>query len=126
MSTASSAGKVLPAQLAFLTIYNPAFVDSDETEYEQIFFHYSSDQSVRKHEDRPDAHNKGSTKADEDVKNEQLRQVGLARGMVDFAKYVRSALASQISPLTSSAAISPMAPLSVQSRPRSPGLSYTR
>ncbi|KPI38747.1 uncharacterized protein AB675_5893 [Cyphellophora attinorum] len=89
MSSVSSAGKVLPAQLAFLTIYNPAFGDSDETEYEQIFFHYSNDQHVRKHQtlfkDRPDTHNKAATEVIEAVKNEQLRQVGLARGMVDFA-----------------------------------------
>ena len=33
--------RVVPAQLSFLAIYNPALGDSDETFHKQIVFYYS-------------------------------------------------------------------------------------
>lgn len=75
--------KVVPAQLSFLAVYNPSLGTSDETFHQQIVVYYSraakapsklsnehakSEQELREHE------------------NEKLRQVGLAQGMVGFAK----------------------------------------
>ncbi|KAJ5774561.1 hypothetical protein N7457_009457, partial [Penicillium paradoxum] len=74
---------VIPAQLAYLAIYNPTLGPTDETIADQIVF-YTSKSS---HERRTD----GST-AEEDISqspedegNERLRQIGLAQGMVNFA-----------------------------------------
>jgi hypothetical protein len=90
MSTSSPQRGVVPAQLSYLTIYNPAFGDSDETAYEQIFYFYSrSDherqETAHKIPDRSAGHDRQPTSG-EDAKNERLRQVGLARGLVEFAK----------------------------------------
>ena len=80
----------MPAQLAYLTIYNPAFGDTDETAYEQIFYYYSrkgneDKEKIQTPQEKFDSPEGGQT-SEEDEKNEQLRQVGLARGMVEFAK----------------------------------------
>ena len=78
---------VIPAQLSFLTIFNPSLGRTDETLHEQIVF-YSSKQSRT----RPSrsAHRDGDTEDRERLENEneKLRQVGLAQGMVSFAKWV--------------------------------------
>lgn len=89
MSSSNSQRGVVPAQLAYLTIYNPAFGDTDETAYEQIFYYYSREESQKQHTQRaPSAQNDSGAKppSEEEQKNERLRQVGLARGMVEFAK----------------------------------------
>jgi hypothetical protein len=76
--------------LAYLTIYNPAFGETDETAYEQIFFYYSRTDAERQERFRksPEQSKTAEDKQDssEDEKNERLRQVGLARGVVEFAK----------------------------------------
>ncbi|CAN9274467.1 unnamed protein product [Alternaria alternata] len=80
-STAGS--KVIPAQLSFLAIYNPSLGRSDETFDQQIVFYYSKAAKTRsKLRD-------GDTEREEELReqeNEKLRQVGLAQGMVGFAK----------------------------------------
>ena len=68
--------RVVPAQLSFLAIYNPSLGDSDETFHKQIVFYYSKA-----------AANPGKdTDALREEENEKLRQVGLAQGMVGFAR----------------------------------------
>lgn len=90
MSTSTPSRGVVPAQLAYLTIYNPAFGDTDETAYEQIFYYYSRKDNERQEKARSSQGNTGGYEdgetAQEDEKNARLRQVGLARGMVEFAK----------------------------------------
>lgn len=90
MSTLSSQRGVVPAQLAYLTIYNPAYGDSDETAYEQIFYYYSrSDQERQETDHKSPERSTGQERkqsSGQAEKNERLRQVGLARGMVEFAK----------------------------------------
>ena len=89
MSSSNSQRGVVPAQLAYLTIYNPAFGDTDETAYEQIFYYYSREESQRQETQRASGgQNDTGAKppSEEEDKNERLRQVGLARGMVEFAK----------------------------------------
>ncbi|KAH7389702.1 hypothetical protein DE146DRAFT_725495 [Phaeosphaeria sp. MPI-PUGE-AT-0046c] len=75
--------KVVPAQLSFLAVYNPSLGTSDETFHQQIVFYYSKAAKARsKLKD-------GDTKAEQALReqeNEKLRQVGLAQGMVGFAK----------------------------------------
>ncbi|KAH7094434.1 hypothetical protein FB567DRAFT_556055 [Paraphoma chrysanthemicola] len=75
--------KVVPAQLSFLAVYNPSLGTSDETFHEQIVFYYSKAAKVRSRLGH------GDTRAAEELReqeNEKLRQVGLAQGMVGFAK----------------------------------------
>lgn len=75
--------KVVPAQLSFLAVYNPSLGTSDETFHQQIVFYYSKAAKARSKLSH------GDTKAAAELReqeNEKLRQVGLAQGMVGFAK----------------------------------------
>jgi len=80
----SDLDSVIPAQLSFLAIYNPTLGPTDETLEDQIVFHTS-----RADNQRSDS----STAANDDGKlsdigkNERLRQIGLAQGMVSFARW---------------------------------------
>ncbi|KAF4313387.1 vacuolar fusion protein [Botryosphaeria dothidea] len=68
------AARVVPAQLAFLAIFCPYLADNDDAFREQLVFYYSN-KATRRNED--DKH---------DDENERLRQIGLAQGMIDFAR----------------------------------------
>ncbi|KAF2845764.1 hypothetical protein T440DRAFT_558688 [Plenodomus tracheiphilus IPT5] len=75
--------RVVPAQLSFLAIYNPSLGRSDETFHKQIVFYYSKAAKTRS------KLNNGDTQKEEELReqeNEKLRQVGLAQGMVGFAR----------------------------------------
>ncbi|WPH01080.1 Vacuolar fusion protein CCZ1-like protein [Acrodontium crateriforme] len=80
--------RVVPAQLAFLAIYNPSLGPTDDTFRDQLLFYYSRSA----HEARVAA--KRGPRRDETVdparlreaENEKLRQIGLAQGMVNFAR----------------------------------------
>lgn len=75
---------VVPAQLATLSIYNPSLGTTDETVRDQILYYYTRTQRERNEANRND----GSSNSDEseEEENQKLRQIGLAQGMVDFAK----------------------------------------
>ncbi|KAG9190474.1 hypothetical protein G6011_08562 [Alternaria panax] len=75
--------KVVPAQLSFLAIYNPSLGTSDETFDQQIVFYYSKAAKTRSKLKDGDAQRAEELREQE---NEKLRQVGLAQGMVGFAK----------------------------------------
>jgi hypothetical protein len=75
-------GKVVPAQLSFLAIYNPSLGITDETFENQILFWWSKASRQRKR----NAHDPQLFKLSQEQENEKLRQIGLAQGMVDFAK----------------------------------------
>ena len=75
--------RVVPAQLSFLAIYNPALGTSDETFEDQIVFYYSKAAKARARIDGRDAQVESELQEQE---NEKLRQVGLAQGMVGFAR----------------------------------------
>ncbi|KAF2142609.1 uncharacterized protein K452DRAFT_297865 [Aplosporella prunicola CBS 121167] len=81
-AAAQAAAKVVPAQLAFLAIYNPCLGRTDETFRDQLVFYYSKNSRPRRRDDAQpaDAHD------DSDDINEQLRQIGLAQGVVNFAQ----------------------------------------
>ncbi|KAF2622275.1 hypothetical protein BU25DRAFT_214053 [Macroventuria anomochaeta] len=75
--------RVVPAQLSFLAIYSPSLGDSDETFHRQIVFYYA--RAAKKREKLSTGH----AQPEEDLReeeNEKLRQVGLAQGMVGFAR----------------------------------------
>jgi First Longin domain of INTU, CCZ1 and HPS4 len=80
---AEQAPKVVPAQLGFLAIYNPSLGTTDETIENQIVYYSSSDLP---HRSRQRALQKPDDDALREEHNEQLRQIGLAQGMVEFGR----------------------------------------
>lgn len=82
------ASSVIPAQLAFLAIYNPTLGPTDETFADQLVFWYSRKASEARRADKAkDAAGDARRKAaDKEEENERLRQIGLAQGMIGFAK----------------------------------------
>ncbi|KAE8388549.1 hypothetical protein BDV23DRAFT_173833 [Aspergillus alliaceus] len=79
----SDFASVVPAQLAFLTIYNPLLGSTDETIHDQVVFYTSrSDRLQRGERSATQNDDKGSS----DEWNKRLRQIGLAQGMVSFAR----------------------------------------
>lgn len=87
MSSPQWQTQVVPARLSFLAIYNPSLGLTDETFKEQAVFYYSRKAhearlAVRK-KARSDAGDGGALREEE---NEKLRQIGLAQGMIDFAR----------------------------------------
>ncbi|PCH05085.1 Protein of unknown function DUF1712 [Penicillium occitanis (nom. inval.)] len=80
---------VIPAQLGFLTIYNPSLGTTDETLQDQIVFYYSSSQQGSRSSNSPNASSTSPATEQHNSKddtNERLRKIGLAQGMVNFAK----------------------------------------
>ncbi|KAF2013699.1 hypothetical protein BU24DRAFT_351182 [Aaosphaeria arxii CBS 175.79] len=88
--SSTSVPKVVPAQLSFLAIYNPALSSSDEDVHQQIvFYHSKSAKSKSKSKTRGKAARQEQDKDhQQSIENndEKLLQVGLAQGMVDFAR----------------------------------------
>ena len=83
-SSARSTISAIPAQLAYLTIYNPSLARTDEQLEDQVVYYTSKrSRSRRKHRRNTGLDDVG----DGDRKDEKLRQIGLAQGMVEFAKY---------------------------------------
>jgi hypothetical protein len=76
--------KAVPAQLGFLAIYNPSLGTTDETLENQIVY-YSSTES-RSAIPRSQLDTKAIQDAIREQNNEQLRQIGLAQGMVEFGR----------------------------------------
>ena len=74
---------VKPAEVSILALYNPSLGRSDETLHDQILYYYASDAYVpKKRTDEP------SGDRERTERNERLRQIGLAQGLVEFGKCV--------------------------------------
>ena len=73
---------IVPASLSFLAIYNPSLSKSDDTFHEQIVYYYSRSKNARRSGKVDD----GAGEDSREDKNEKERQIGLAQGMVSFAK----------------------------------------
>jgi len=100
MTSPIPSSSIIPAHLNFLAIYNPSLGPTDETFADQLVFYYSraaheARVAARKRSGRYDAlptdgaregDGAREEKQDREEQNEQLRQIGLAQGMVDFAK----------------------------------------
>ncbi|KAJ5408382.1 hypothetical protein N7509_002265 [Penicillium cosmopolitanum] len=78
----SDSDSVIPAQLSFLAIYNPTLGPTDETLEDQIVF-YTSRADLQREDDSATTESGGKLEGND--KNERLRQIGLAQGMVNFA-----------------------------------------
>jgi len=90
MSSSLERAGVVPATLSFLAVYNPTLSSSDETFEDQIVYYYSK---PRDHPGRGrDGKDASEAKETKEEKDEKLRQIGLAQGMVSFAKYSSIAL----------------------------------
>ena len=75
--------RAVPAQLGFLAIYNPSLGTTDETVANQIVYYSTPrlrERSTSRSAQRPD------DDAAREENNEQLRQIGLAQGMVEFGR----------------------------------------
>ena len=81
---ASAAPRIIPAQLSFLTIFNPSLGATEETLQDQIVFYYSREAYLRKK--KSEAHDVGDNRNLQDEENEKQRQIGLAQGMINFAR----------------------------------------
>jgi len=83
MSDFASRSGVVPAQLSFLAIYNPSLGSSDESLHDQVVFYSSKASRARSGRK---TNNEGDDQGQHEEENEKLRQIGLAQGMVEFAK----------------------------------------
>lgn len=83
MSSAVNRARVTPASLTFLAIYNPSLSDDEDSLQDQIVYYYSSKEKGQK---RRVPSGDGSTEQSREDLNERLRQIGLAQGMIEFAK----------------------------------------
>jgi len=86
MATLASSGPatIVPAQLGFLTLFNPSLGITDETLDDQIVYYASVNTQAngRRHRHR----GKPIVSVSQAERNERLRQIGLAQGMVEFSK----------------------------------------
>ncbi|KAI1501500.1 hypothetical protein F5X99DRAFT_201714 [Biscogniauxia marginata] len=75
---------VVPAQLGFLSIFNPSLGSTDETIDDQIVYYASvnTQSPKRRHRSRgnPTDH------ISQEERNERLRQIGLAQAMIEFSR----------------------------------------
>ncbi|KAI0170840.1 hypothetical protein BJ166DRAFT_205118 [Pestalotiopsis sp. NC0098] len=79
---------VVPAQLGFLAIFNPSLGATDETLDDQIVYYASvSSQQQNPTRKRHRGSKSRPTEAlSQDERNERLRQIGLAQGMIEFGR----------------------------------------
>lgn len=79
----SGLATVVPAQVSFLAIYNPLLGPTDESIHQQVVYYTRTPDHLRK-SDIPSSDTDVKERRDE--ANEKLRQIGLAQGMVSFAR----------------------------------------
>lgn len=89
----SSPAAIVPAQVGFLAIFNPSLGHSDATLDDQIVYYSSVDSSSNKRrrstanvEARRGSVARPTENLPQAERNERLRQIGLAQGMVSFGK----------------------------------------
>ncbi|CZS98498.1 hypothetical protein WAI453_005766 [Rhynchosporium graminicola] len=81
----SAPTRATPAQLGFLAIYNPSLGTTDETIEDQIVYYSTPGLQERRTKDAK-AKRGVLSDAEREENNEQLRQIGLAQGMVEFGR----------------------------------------
>ncbi|KAM0555021.1 hypothetical protein ACHAPJ_006369 [Fusarium lateritium] len=84
-SAPAAPGTIVPAQLGFLAIFNPMLGNTDETLEDQIVYYASVTTQATQHKRR---RTRGQPTQDvsPEERNERLRQIGLAQGMVSFSR----------------------------------------
>lgn len=83
--SAPLASGIVPAQLGFLAIYNPSLGTTDETIDDQIVYYASATTTPRRRRHRAARDGRPTDVVSNEERNERLRQIGLAQGMVEFA-----------------------------------------
>lgn len=84
---APASGSPTPAQLGFLAIYNPSLGSSDETLDDQIVYYASvTSQVASSKRRRARTRGRPTEGVSPEERNERLRQIGLAQGMVSFSQ----------------------------------------
>ncbi|TQV94977.1 hypothetical protein V2A60_009943 [Cordyceps javanica] len=83
-----ASGSPVPARLGFLAIYNPSLGDSDDTIDDQIVYYASvtSQAGVPSKKRRARTRGRPTEAISIEERNERLRQIGLAQGMVSFSQ----------------------------------------
>lgn len=86
-----SSTAIIPAQVGFLAIFNPSLGITDETLDDQIVYYSSVDTHTQKRRRRSrrrtsSAAARPTQNLSQAERNERLRQIGLAQGMVNFSK----------------------------------------
>ncbi|KAK0635445.1 hypothetical protein B0T17DRAFT_612310 [Bombardia bombarda] len=80
---------IVPAQLGFLAIYNPSLGTTDETIEDQIVYYASVNTQAahqRRSRHRSSRGDRPTAVLSKEERNERLRQIGLAQGMVEFGR----------------------------------------
>lgn len=88
-ASALSPDAIVPAQVGFLAIFNPSLGNTDETLDDQIVYYASVDTNThkrRRHNSKRGPAAKPTADVPQAERNERLRQIGLAQGMVNFGK----------------------------------------
>lgn len=70
--------------MGFLSIYNPSLGNTDETLDDQIVYYSSPETRKRKRRRRTGV--ESPAKSSQEERNERLRKIGLAQGMVEFGR----------------------------------------
>lgn len=90
MATPGMPGQMafVPAQLGFLAIFNPSLGATDETMDDQIVYYASINTQSQKQSQRRRYRSRGkpTDSISQEERNERLRQIGLAQGMVEFSR----------------------------------------
>lgn len=88
VTASSSAPAIVPAQVGFLAIFNPSLGNTDDTLDDQIVYYSSVDTLNQKRRRRRRAPpGRPTENVPQDERNERLRQIGLAQGIVSFGKH---------------------------------------
>lgn len=83
--TTPAAGGLVPAQLGFLAIFNPSLGNTDDTLDDQIVY-YASKTATKGGSRRKRTRSHPTADISQEERNERLRQIGLAQGMVNFSR----------------------------------------
>ena len=75
----------MPAQVGFLAIYNPSLGTTDDTLDNQIVY-YSSPETRTRRRRRRRTSTADPPQSSQEERNERLRKIGLAQGMVEFGR----------------------------------------
>ncbi|KAG6022637.1 hypothetical protein E4U40_004483 [Claviceps sp. LM458 group G5] len=84
-ATAAAAGAIVPAQLGFLAIFNPCLGSANDTVDEQIVY-YASLNTQHAGNNKRHLHGRLADAVSQEERNERLRQIGLAQGMINFSR----------------------------------------
>lgn len=84
-ASSTQSQKIVPAQVGFLAIYNPSLGTTDETLDDQIVYYYSSETRTRRRRRRRTSTGDPPQSSQEE-RNERLRKIGLAQGIVEFGR----------------------------------------